>query len=143
MANNKAPEAQAEPTIEELKAQLVAKEQEAEGAKTAQDAAEKAAKAAEDALAAEKSKAKDAPETTKPKKAKPKMVKVKLFKDNNKYKDDVFVSVNGKRWQIRRGVEVEVPDFVKEVLDHSAEQDMNTANMIAMLEADAKENGIT
>ncbi|HBU12181.1 MAG TPA: hypothetical protein DEB31_05475 [Clostridiales bacterium] len=71
------------------------------------------------------------------------MVKVKLFKDNNKYKDDVFVSVNGKRWQIRRGVEVEVPDFVKEVLDHSAEQDMNTANMIAMLEADAKENGIT
>ena len=38
-----------------------------------------------------------------------KMVKLKLFKDNGQYKDDVFVAVNGRTFQIVRGVEVEVP----------------------------------
>lgn len=32
--------------------------------------------------------------------------------------DDVFVSVNNYTCVIKRGVEVEVPVFVKEVLDH-------------------------
>ena len=39
-----------------------------------------------------------------------KMVKIKLFKDNGQYKDDVFVAVNGRAFQIMRGEEVEVPD---------------------------------
>lgn len=51
-----------------------------------------------------------------------KMVKVKLYKDKN-VKRDVFVSVNGKTYQIQRGVEVEVPDFVKEVLDNMEKMD--------------------
>ena len=51
-----------------------------------------------------------------------KMVKVKLHKDKNT-KRDVFVSVNGKTWQIQRGVEVEVPDFVKEVLTNTEKMD--------------------
>ena len=39
--------------------------------------------------------------------AKPaKKVKVKLFKDNGKYKDPVFVAVNGHRFIVPRGVEV-------------------------------------
>ncbi len=42
------------------------------------------------------------------------MVKVKLFKDNHDYKDDVFVAVNGERHLIQRGVEVEVPDYIAE-----------------------------
>lgn len=33
-------------------------------------------------------------------------------------KDDVWVSVNGKSMQIKRGVEVEVPECVAEVLQH-------------------------
>lgn len=68
----------------------------------------------------------------------PKMIKIKLFKDNGEYKDDVFVSVNGMRYQIQRGVEVEVPDFVKEVLDNSAAQDSRTAELIAQAVEDAK-----
>ena len=36
-------------------------------------------------------------------------VTIQLFKDGKDYKDDLFVSVNNKRWQIRRGVPVTVP----------------------------------
>lgn len=50
-------------------------------------------------------------------------VTIKLFYDGEKYKDDVFVGVNGRRYQIKRGVEVEVPLAVKEVLDNSMRQD--------------------
>ena len=31
---------------------------------------------------------------------------------------DVYVSVNGKSYQIKRGVSVKVPDYVAEVLQH-------------------------
>lgn len=57
-------------------------------------------------------------------------VKIRLFKDNTKYKGDVFVSVNGRNYQIRRGEEVEVPAEVAEVLEHSAAQDEITARRI-------------
>ena len=50
------------------------------------------------------------------------MVTVKLHKDKN-VKNDVFVCVNGKTYQIQRGVEVQVPKFVKEVLDNTERMD--------------------
>ena len=34
-------------------------------------------------------------------------------------KDDVWVAVNGKSMQIKRGVEVEVPKCIAEALEHS------------------------
>ena len=77
-----------------------------------------------------------APEAAAPGK---KMVKVKLFKDNHDYKDDVFVAVNGDRYLIQRGVEVEVPDYIAEVLEHSAQQDARTAELIEKIEADYAE----
>jgi len=77
-----------------------------------------------------------APEAAAPGK---KMVKVKLFKDNHDYKDDVFVAVNGERYLIQRGVEVEVPDYIAEVLEHSAQQDARTAELIEKTEADYAE----
>ena len=40
---------------------------------------------------------------------KEKMVKRRLFKDNDKYQADVFVCVNGKAYTIKRGVDVEIP----------------------------------
>ena len=58
------------------------------------------------------------------------MVKIKLFKDNNKYSNDVFVGVNGENYLIQRGKTVEVPDYVAEVLEHSMEQDEKTAELI-------------
>ena len=71
--------------------------------------------------------------------AKNKMVKIKLFKDNYKYKDDVFVAVNGKAWQIQRGKEVEVPEEVAQVLEQSIKQDDDTANLIERKSAESKE----
>ncbi len=50
------------------------------------------------------------------------LVPVKLFKDNERYTDDVFVSVNGSTFQIQRGVEVMVPMYVKLELDRSEKQ---------------------
>ena len=49
-------------------------------------------------------------------------VTVKLFKDNEKYKDDVFVSVNGRRLQVKRGVAVRIPREHAEVLANAMKQ---------------------
>ena len=59
--------------------------------------------------------------------AEKKNVRIRLFKDNSRYKGDLFVSVNGVNYKIRRGVEVEVPPEVAEVLEHSQMQDELTA----------------
>ena len=58
------------------------------------------------------------------------LVSVRLFKDNDKYKDDVFVAVNGRSFQIKRGETVQVPAYVAEVLEQSMAQDNATANLI-------------
>ena len=50
----------------------------------------------------------------------PKMVKVRIPR-TKKDEEDVFVSVNLRTYMIKRGVEVEVPDFVAEVLRHQEE----------------------
>lgn len=52
-----------------------------------------------------------------------KKVTVKLFYDGHKYIDDVTVIVNGKTYIIKRGVEVEVPYFVKTALEDAARQE--------------------
>lgn len=61
-------------------------------------------------------------------------VTINLFMDNDKYKDDVIVAVNGKAWQIQRGIDVQVPRYVKEVLDNSVKQDRATALRIRNME---------
>lgn len=52
--------------------------------------------------------------------AKQKMVKVRIPRIKAD-QEDVFVSVNLRTYIIKRGVEVEVPDFVAEVLRHQEE----------------------
>lgn len=47
---------------------------------------------------------------------------IRLYKDNDKYKDDVQVIVNGTVYIVKRGIDVEVPDFVAEVLDNAQQQ---------------------
>ena len=46
-----------------------------------------------------------------------KKVKIKLPLTRTE-KDDKYVAVNGKSYLIKRGEEVEVPDYVAEVLQH-------------------------
>ena len=67
------------------------------------------------------------------------LVTIRLFKDNERYRDDVFVSVNGRTFQIKRGVEVQVPRYVQEVLENSMSQDMVAAAMVDKLEAGYKQ----
>ena len=51
---------------------------------------------------------------------KQKMVKVRIPRTKAD-QEDVFVSVNNYTCVVKRGVEVEVPDFVAEVLRHQEE----------------------
>lgn len=52
-----------------------------------------------------------------------KKVKIKLFYDGQNYSDDVTVIVNGETFIIKRGIEVEVPDYVKCAIDDAAMQE--------------------
>lgn len=74
------------------------------------------------------------------------LVPVRLFKDNDKYKDDVFVAVNGERVQIKRGETVMVKRKFADVLEQSMKQDTATANLIeresSRYEAEAKARNI-
>lgn len=54
--------------------------------------------------------------------AKEEMVKIKIPRVP-KSDTDVFVSVNERTWLIKRGVEVEVPACVAEVLRHQEEME--------------------
>lgn len=58
------------------------------------------------------------------------LVSVRLFRDNDKYKDDVFVAVNGERVQIKRGETVQIKKKFADVLEQSMRQDVATASMI-------------
>lgn len=51
------------------------------------------------------------------KEAAEKTVKIKIPR-TRKDEEDVFVSVNNRTWLIQRGVEVDVPECVAEVLKH-------------------------
>ena len=64
---------------------------------------------------------------------KPKTVTVRIPRLSPK-QEDVFVSVNNYTCIVKRGVDVEVPDFVAEVLRHQEEM-MET---IALFEAAQK-----
>lgn len=63
-------------------------------------------------------------------------VTIKLFKDNGKYRDDVYVSVNEKSFLIKRGEEVTVPRFIEEVLKNSLSQDEYVASLVEKLQSD-------
>lgn len=63
-------------------------------------------------------------------------VQIKLFYDGDKYKDDVTVAVNGKTYTIKRGVPVEVPKYVAEVLEnHEMQEKASAAYKSAQIEA--------
>ena len=120
------PAAEAEKILAEARAKAAAIVAEAEN--TAKETVEEAKKAA----------AEEAPAANPDEE----LVPIFLFKDNERYKDDKFVAVNGRTFQIKRGETVMVPKYVADVLEQSMKQDMATANMIeresAEYEAKAK-----
>ena len=54
-------------------------------------------------------------------------------------KDDVYVCVNGESYQIKRGVQVEVPDYVAEVLQHKEEMLAQAMEFEAQAAANAEQ----
>ena len=68
------------------------------------------------------------------------MVVIQLFKDGDKYKDDVFVARNGYGYRIQRGKKVRVPKGIAEILDNSQKMDELTAEKIAAAQEKAKGN---
>ena len=61
-------------------------------------------------------------------------VKLRLFRDSNQYKDPLYVAVNGESYLIPRGVEVEVPYYIAEVIENSLKEDQKTAETLRILE---------
>ena len=61
---------------------------------------------------------------------------VHLFRDSGRYKDDVFVAVNGHSVLIKRGETVRVRRMFAEVLERSMKQDAQTARMMERESAD-------
>ena len=66
-------------------------------------------------------------------------VAVKLFRDNDRYKDDVYVAVNGHNCVIKRGEWVKIKRKFALVLDQSEIQDMQTAEYLEAEQARFRE----
>ncbi|MFZ5975206.1 MAG: hypothetical protein ACOYU3_07340 [Bacillota bacterium] len=60
-------------------------------------------------------------------------VQIKLFKDNDKYKEALYVNINDYNALIPRGQVVTVPYYVKMHIEEMLAQDQATASMIAEL----------
>ena len=66
-------------------------------------------------------------------------VAVKLFRDNDRYKDDVYVAVNGQNCIVKRGEWVKIKRKFALVLDQSEVQDMQTAEYLEAEQAKFRE----
>ena len=58
------------------------------------------------------------------------MVSFYAFKDDDKYKDDIVVGLNGKVYRIQRGKHVRIPRPVYNIIRRSMAQDAATAEML-------------
>ena len=67
-----------------------------------------------------------------------KRVKVKIPLTRTE-KDDVWVAINGQSWLIKRGVEVEVPACVAELLENSDKQSADAMEFEAQASANAEQ----
>lgn len=59
-----------------------------------------------------------------------KSIKIKLYKDNDRYSKDVQVIINGRVYIIKRGIEVEVPSFVAEAIENAQAQSQRAMELI-------------
>lgn len=70
------------------------------------------------------------------------LVPVKLFRDDDRYSEPLYVGLNGKNWRIERGVEVMVPRYVKiridEIEEAEAKAAIGRAKLSRQFEQDSK-----
>jgi len=50
-------------------------------------------------------------------------VKVRLFRDDYRYKDALYVGINNKDWMIPRGVEMTLPKYVADFIEQQMQAD--------------------
>lgn len=72
------------------------------------------------------------------------LVETMLFKDDDRYSDDVTVGYNGVMYKIQRGERVQIPYAVFEILQNSQIQDSFAARFMDRMEREyeKKENEI-
>lgn len=68
------------------------------------------------------------------------LVTIQLFKDNDRYRDDLFVAVNGERLLIQRGVPVQIKRKFAEVIENSQKQDQQTDALMQRMADDYERN---
>lgn len=68
------------------------------------------------------------------------LVEIELFYDGDKYKDDVFVQINGKSILIKRGEKVKVPKKYARVIEQSIQQKAAAADTMNRYQRDFIEN---
>lgn len=95
----------------------------------ANEALEKAKKEAEDAKEAAKA-AEEVMRGMSAKEADDGMVSFFAFKDDDRYKDDIVVGLNGRMYRIQRGKHVRIPRDVYDIIRQSMAQDAATAEML-------------
>lgn len=66
-------------------------------------------------------------------------VMLHLFKDSERYSDDLVVGINGYLYQIKRGEDVMVPKSVYELVMNSMKQDEITSQTLAAFSAKTKD----
>lgn len=66
---------------------------------------------------------------------------INLFYDGDKYKEPLFVGINGMTWLIKRGEPVTVPVEVAAVINQHLMQDGKTAQMIREIAGKEKDLG--
>lgn len=65
-------------------------------------------------------------------------VKVKLFKDDYRYKNDLYVGINGKDWLIKRGKEVTLPKYVAEFIEKAMAEEARIWEKVEQEEVEFK-----
>ncbi len=106
-------------TPEEMEKALAAANEALEQAKKEAENAKEAAKAAEEVMRGMT--VRDADDG---------MVSFYAFKDDDKYKDDIVVGLNGKMYRIQRGKHVRIPREVYNIIRRSMAQDASTAEFL-------------
>jgi hypothetical protein len=118
-------------TVDELREQLEAEKKARAKAEEAAKVAKEKAKEAEKKARAKEDEELPPPVDTTPAAQKAYLeerVPFRAFKDNDKYKNDLDVTVNGKRFLIQRGITVLIPRYVLLALENSERQQAEAAD---------------
>lgn len=65
---------------------------------------------------------------------------IRLFKDEYRYKQPLYVAINGKNWYIRRGAGVDLPKYVADFISQLEAEDQRIWEKVAQEEEQYKQD---